>query len=552
MRPRPSSRGEPRRRAAGRRPHRSFNAATAFKPWRTCRAPCQCRRRESLQCGHGLQAVENVATGRWCSTRISSLQCGHGLQSVENQHGGAGLGQPGRLQCGHGLQAVENVAFRPPFPRRSGLASMRPRPSSRGEPLGRGRRGGVVQLRFNAATAFKPWRTPPSGTRSSPYCSLQCGHGLQAVENCSRRFGPTPCSRRFNAATAFKPWRTPAFLAEERRALGASMRPRPSSRGERREQDQHPGRAGRASMRPRPSSRGEPPGGKDREPTTQASMRPRPSSRGEPDYEPLPWVAPATLQCGHGLQAVENGPSSSASKSWWGCFNAATAFKPWRTTPGYWVRRPGWWLQCGHGLQAVENSLSPTTGTIQSAGFNAATAFKPWRTYLVKVARIDVDELQCGHGLQAVENVLYPVFPGTGGPRFNAATAFKPWRTDAPLAVLALDCLLASMRPRPSSRGERKVALGIALVPGASMRPRPSSRGEPGRPAGRARPGPAASMRPRPSSRGERHGASRTRRCPDSFNAATAFKPWRTKRARRRRRWSSSFNAATAFKPWRT
>ncbi len=37
-----------------------------------------------------------------------------------------------------------------------------------------------------------------------------------------------------------------------------------------------------------------------------------------------------------------------------------------------------------------------------------------------------------------------------------------------------------------------------------------------------------------------------------SFNAATAFRPWRTWSARRAAATPTTFNAATAFRPWRT
>ncbi len=85
-------------------------------------------------------------------------------------------------------------------------------------------------------------------------------------------------------------------------------------------------------------------------------------------------------------------------------FNAATAFKPWRTCQSGKVPGARRMLQCGHGLQAVENILFDQRLAIEQHGFNAATAFKPWRT----------DQ-------SALMTWLHKCF--------NAATAFKPWRT---------------------------------------------------------------------------------------------------------------------------
>ncbi len=327
------------------------------------------------------------------------------------------------LQCGHGLQAVENARV----PRRRGrsLAS------------------------FNAATAFKPWRTSKRREWASKRKALQCGHGLQAVENLC---GAVVCQSKSSA----------------------SMRPRPSSRGEQRGADFYP--------------------------------------------------AFSRLQCGHGLQAVENPTAgragrppairfnaATAFKPWrtqyrrrgiprHQRFNAATAFKPWRTyiSVGYPCQRTA--LQCGHGLQAVENTSD--TGTCHSLGmlqcghglqavenfpttsqadngissfnaatafkpwrtplatrahdcprrFNAATAFKPWRTGSTRSGQAESPGLQCGHGLQAVENSSTAAWM-TRTSCFNAATAFKPWRTML-VQFQPPSLRPASMRSRPSSRGE--------------------------------------------------------------------------------------------------
>ena len=167
MRPRPSCRGEPRDTGlAGRCSRCSFNAATAFVPWRTHSHSCcipvtrsasmrprpSCRGERSirraaiqriveLQCGHGLRAVENICR-RIAVDPSSALQCGHGLVPWRTSVNVSGEATDTTLQCGHGLRAVENS----------------------GQICG--------ECRWIA------W--------------LQCGHGLRAVENvrASRRVEP--------------------------------------------------------------------------------------------------------------------------------------------------------------------------------------------------------------------------------------------------------------------------------------------------------------------------------------------------------------------------
>ena len=208
--------------------------------------------------------------------------------------------------------------------------------------------------------------------------------------------------------------------------MSPSMRPRPSCRGERREHGRPPETAV-ASMRPRPSCRGERFASAGRPAADRASMRPRPSCRGEPP------PAPPVVKRRH-----------------W-TFNAATAFVPWRTLTVADAGAASVALQCGHGLRAVENpkdSLDPCRSVRR---FNAATAFVPWRTRRLALGNVAYAVLQCGHGLRAVENaeptdasrrVTQPSMrprPSCRGERscaisapsagFNAATAFVPWRT---------------------------------------------------------------------------------------------------------------------------
>src|SRR5271167_2702875 len=110
-----------------------------------------------LQCGHGQEAVENGDTAADLSFRQ--------MASMRPRPGGRGelpfakvcKIQRSGLQCGHGQEAVENVPDHP-----SNLlltsASMRPRPGGRGE-LRHEDCFSSIPLRFNAATARRPWRT---------------------------------------------------------------------------------------------------------------------------------------------------------------------------------------------------------------------------------------------------------------------------------------------------------------------------------------------------------------------------------------------------------
>src|SRR5262249_7117706 len=123
MRPRRSSRGERLPRAQPSVPRGSFNAATAFKPWRTTAPSPGPGTPLPLQCRHGVQAVDNGRQPDGAGAG-AALQCGHGVQAVENAGG---------RRHHHGVQAVENKDIE------AKLAE--------------------VNERFNAATAFKPWRT---------------------------------------------------------------------------------------------------------------------------------------------------------------------------------------------------------------------------------------------------------------------------------------------------------------------------------------------------------------------------------------------------------
>ena len=204
------------------------------------------------------------------------------------------------LQCGHGLRAVENghvhrgvdVGLDP---------SMRPRPSGRGEPV-------------TPATAGPPQTAVNQG-------QLQCGHGLQGRGTGHHTVIAVAAGPQYGPR--------PSFKAVE----NACRTPRPGKRA-------------RPGTRPRPSGRGE------------LSWCPLPLLTGE---SVLPFNAPATAA---DVEEQVPGTEEPIVRS----FNAATALRAVkRANPtvssqraaGSTVGNPA--LQCGHGLRAVENSKSPAS-----------------------------------------------------------------------------------------------------------------------------------------------------------------------------------------------
>ena len=90
-------------------------------------------------------------------------------------------------------------------------------------------------------------------------------------------------------------------------------------------------------------------------------------------------------------------------------------------------------------------------GSFTYVGFNGATAFQPWILSPRFISQRCSDMLQWGHGLSAVDTGKEPC-------KFNGAN-------------------IASMGPRPFSRGYLRPASVGDLVLSASMGPRPFSRG---------------------------------------------------------------------------
>ena len=208
-----------------------FNVATAWTPWKTRRAMQPLSRPvvPSMWPRLGRRGRRKItASGQ---EGIRALQCGHGLDAVED---GADQGEPrvdrlpsmwprlgrrGRLERGR-------VAERPEGP------SMWPRLGRRGRPCNTP--SSTIRIAsFNVATAWTPWKTPPppesilrrvnlqcghgldavedgqgmsDTTRDTPI--LQCGHGLEAVEDWHPSGQIAACEAPFNVATAWTPWKT--------------------------------------------------------------------------------------------------------------------------------------------------------------------------------------------------------------------------------------------------------------------------------------------------------------------------------------------------------
>src|SRR6185437_13897190 len=162
---------------------------------------------------------------------LQPLQCGHGSKAVE-------IGDIPQvktlgdivLQCGHGSKAVEIITQNPLSSVRSPCfnAATAPRPWRSPPPL----RPVAFMTGFNAATAPRPWRSGdfavPSDWSDTLQCGhgskaveitvqrkllssavqLQCGHGSKAVEIAISGIGGDHRIPRFNAATAPRPWRS--------------------------------------------------------------------------------------------------------------------------------------------------------------------------------------------------------------------------------------------------------------------------------------------------------------------------------------------------------
>ena len=220
--------------------------------------------------------------------------------------------------------AVENEADGS-IPLSQDDASMRPRPSAVENLAGATAAASGRVERFNAATAFVAVENPrwPHGIRTARRpASMRPRPSMPWRTTCSGR--PRRPGRRFNAATAL-------------------------CRGERLPRLSLDGDADVASMRPRPWPW--------RTPQAVAAA-----------------VQQASLQCGHGLDAVENrhdsvtpGPVCCASMRPRPSA-VENAVRPQRRATS------ARWLQCGHGLVPWRTAIVTAAVNRWLVGFNAATA----------------------------------------------------------------------------------------------------------------------------------------------------------------------------------
>ena len=395
-----------------------------------------------LQWGHGLAAVD----GRPCARRTTTLSLSfNGATALRPWMAGVAAGRQlpdARLQWGHGLAAVDGVKHRQGVQRYLG-ASMGPRPCGRGWPR----------------------RPTPCAICSR----LQWGHGLAAVDGLATWPGPITATG-FNGATALWPW---MVLGELCTRLGrvlqwghglAAVDGRAAAR--------LCGAGESASMGPRPCGRGWSRRLVATFDSSWASMGPRPCGRG---WRFIPTDTPKDieLQWGHGLAAVD-GCNRTRPVRRTGCFNGATALRPWMA-----ARTP--------------------TYPCETWSFNGATALRPWMGELADVSAA-VFRLQWGHGLAAVDGGN--VYCGARGPNG------------------------ASMGPRPCGRGWAPAfpgepcahwlqwGHGLAAVDGP---PRDRRHGRAG----------GASMGPRPCGRGWLLIAAGVAAAAIiGFNGATALRPW--------------------------
>ncbi len=289
------------------------------------------------------------------------------------------------------------------------LPSMRPRRFGRGEPhpvAGDGPAEGVLQCGHGVSAVENPTQPSLEGAKAM---SLQCGHGVSAVENASSGFALTSSSRLQCGH---------GVSAVENAGRGRIASPVPGP-----------------SMRPRRFGRGEPPSTRNSwTDGHRPSMRPRRFGRGERESRESERGSIRSLQCGHGVSAVEN------------------------AAPAAWHRRSTHNLQCGHGVSAVENGAEAgrqERGKVRP--FNAATAFRPWRTARRDHHGRTFHLLQCGHGVSAVENSTHAARHGS---RTSLQCGHGVSAVENPMASKKTRTAEEpSMRPRRFGRGEHQPLL---------------------------------------------------------------------------------------------
>ena len=252
----------------------------------------------------------------------------------------------------------------------------------------------VILVRFNSATAKRPWRTSrPRQFRKAPrFNSATAKRPWRTVRGWNQ---PSRISRRFNSATAKRPWRTHAHIGgHSQKAVENLSQPRAQL------QFGHSQKAVENLGHVRHLRNG----------YLVASIRPQPKGRGERGLPSIVHARGMLLQFGHSQKAVENalpGRAASASRE--------------RIAPDASIRpQPK-----GRG----EPAAYQRTGAVEC--FNSATAKRPWRTQPLDTKDASLLRLgQFGHSQKAVENSTFVRPWPVGVPSsFNSATAKRPWRT---------------------------------------------------------------------------------------------------------------------------
>src|SRR6185437_16895772 len=205
-------------------------------------------------------------------------------------------------------------------------------------------------------------------------------------------------------------------------------------------------------------------------------------------------------------------------------------------------------LQCGHGSKTVEMRHSPTAcamPTMLQCGHGSKTVEIPPR---FEAPPVSSGRLQCGHGSKTVEiswaiagvRALLSLQCGHGSKTVEIRYHHRP---------------TADARPLQCGHGSKTVEIPKWPMPpftasDASMRPRLQDRGD-YKMRVNASSGLVASMRSRLQDRGDTLKLCFAHDVANSFNAATAPKPWSYQEVQRSDPRQQSFNAATAPRPWR-
>ncbi len=248
----------------------------------------------------------------------------------------------------------------------------------------RGRRPTCVssltpEIRFNGATARKPWKTSYSGAIT--VTDFPASMGPRLGSRGRLHLGERGRGRnldRFNGATARKPWKTVSSLALERRQRsfnGATARKPWKTKGS----NQAKFDCLRASMGPRLGSRGRPC-------SPRSLAPPARSFNGATARKPWKTITSAgrvtfrvTLQWGHGSEAVEDPRAGSNAGGHGSASMGPRLGSRGRPAVRGRRRRP---VRASMGPRLGSRGRRDDRGSREAAviGFNGATARKPWKT----------------------------------------------------------------------------------------------------------------------------------------------------------------------------